>query len=143
MNVRPEASGPPVCRSEDANTLAGPTPAVVIFSGDTSLSCLKILRPGFRHCFVAVCRNDHWIICDPLCHRIDLLVINRNTTSDLGNWYRHHGLRVIETRVRAAPLRVAPLRPFTCVEAVKRVLGIHARSVNTPWQLYRYLSGLL
>lgn len=140
MSGRPEVPSPEVCCSEDAKTLTGPTPALVVFSGDTSLSCLKILRPGFRHCFVAVCRNDHWIICDPLCHRIDLLVINKSTAADLGEWYRHHGLRVIKTSVRAAPLRVAPLRPFTCVEAVKRVLGIHARSINTPWQLYRYLS---
>jgi hypothetical protein len=132
--------GPEACRAEDADTIAEPAPALVVFSGETSLSCLKILRPGFRHCFVAVCRRDHWIICDPLCHRIDLLVINKSAAADLGEWYRHHGLRVIETSVRAAPLRVAPLRPLTCVEAVKRVLGIHARSINTPWQLYRYLS---
>lgn len=117
-----------------------PAPALVVFTGDTCLGCLKILRPGFRHCFVAVCRNDHWIICDPLCHRTDLLVIGSEAAADLGDWYRCHGLTVVATHVRPAPPRFAPLRPFTCVEAVKRVLGIHARSVNTPWQLYRYLS---
>jgi hypothetical protein len=69
-----------------------------------------------------------------------LLIINKSKTVDLEEWYRHQGLSVIETCVRAAPLRVAPLRPLTCVEAVKRILGIHARSINTPWQLYRYLS---
>jgi hypothetical protein len=69
-----------------------------------------------------------------------LLIINKSITVALGEWYRRQGLRVIETSVRAAPLRVAPLRPLTCVEAVKRVLGIHARSINTPWQLYRHLS---
>ena len=126
--------------SADASDLGGPAPALVVFAGETSLGCLRILRPGFRHCFVAVFRNDHWIICDPLCHRTDLLVISKEAASDLGAWYRHHGLTVIATSVRPAPLRIAPLRPFTCVEAVKRVLGIHARSVNTPWQLYRYLS---
>ncbi len=30
--------------------------------------------------------------------------------------------------------------PFTCVEAAKRVLGLHDRRVVTPWQLYRRLS---
>ncbi|MGZ8409435.1 MAG: hypothetical protein ACXWVS_05855 [Hyphomicrobium sp.] len=138
MSNQPEACSSP--EVEDANRLAGPAPALVVFSGDTSVHCLRVLRAGFRHCFVAVCRNDHWIICDPLCHRIDLLVITKSMVADLGQWYRHHGLSVIETSVRAAPLRVAPVRPLTCVEAVKRVLGIHARSVNTPWQLYRYLS---
>ena len=31
------------------------------------------------------------------------------------------------------------LRPFTCVEVVKRVLGIKRWSIFTPYQLYRYL----
>src|SRR3954466_12569602 len=29
----------------------------------------------------------------------------------------------------------APWAPFTCVEAAKRVLGLHVRRVMTPWQL--------
>ena len=127
-------------QSTTADDLAGPAPAVVVFTGDTSLGCLRILKPGFRHCFVAVCRNDHWVICDPLCHRTDLLVISKDAAGDLGAWYRLRGLTVIATWVRPAPPRIAPLSAYTCVEAVKRILGIHARSVNTPWQLYRHLS---
>ena len=34
----------------------------------------------------------------------------------------------------------APFMLFTCVEAVKRVLGIHRRGIVTPWQLYRHLT---
>jgi len=33
----------------------------------------------------------------------------------------------------------APWMPFSCVEAVKRVLGIHKSFILTPWQLYRFL----
>ena len=32
-----------------------------------------------------------------------------------------------------------PLRPYSCVESVKRILGIRAGLVLTPWQLYRHL----
>jgi hypothetical protein len=48
-------------------------------------------------------------------------------------------MRVVETRIRPAPRRPAPLRPYTCVEAVKRILGLHAPWVITPWQLYGLL----
>jgi hypothetical protein len=41
--------------------------------------------------------------------------------------------------IRRDHLRPAPLAPFTCVEAAKRVLGLHDRRVVTPWQLYRRL----
>ncbi len=126
-------------RLVDDSLPAGRVPAVVVFSSDSSLGYLRILKPGFRHCFVAISQQDHWIICDPLCHRTDLLAIDKSAALNLGQWYRDHGLTVIHTHVRTAPLRLAPLRPFTCVEAVKRILGIHAGAVNTPWQLYQYL----
>jgi hypothetical protein len=113
--------------------------AIVVFSGETSLKWLKLLRPGFRHCFVLVRQQDCWVIYDPLSHRTDLAVIVGPSLGELAEWYRVKGLQVLETTVRRAPLRLAPLRPFTCVEAVKRVLGIHAPWITTPWQLYCFL----
>ena len=114
--------------------------AIVVFAGSTSLKWLHWLRPGYRHCFVAIAQRDVWIICDPLSHRTDLIVVCGHTREDLVAWYRQHGLTVVETRVRRAPRRPAPIRPFSCVEAVKRILGIHAPWVLTPWQLYQHLS---
>jgi hypothetical protein len=113
--------------------------AIVVFSGETSLKSLKLLRPGFRHCFVLVRRQNCWVIYDPLSHRTDLAVIVGPSLGELAEWYRLKGLQVLETTVRRAPLRSAPLRPFTCVEAVKRVLGIHAPWITTPWQLHCFL----
>jgi hypothetical protein len=113
--------------------------AIVVFSGETSLKWLKLLRPGFRHCFVLVRRRDCWVIYDPLSHRTNLAVIAGPSLGELAEWYRVRGLQVLETTVRPAPMRSAPLRPFTCVEAVKRVLGIHAPWITTPWQLYCFL----
>jgi hypothetical protein len=37
-------------------------------------------------------------------------------------------------------MRLAPVRPFTCVEAVKRLIGIHAPWTLTPWQLFGHLT---
>jgi hypothetical protein len=113
--------------------------AIVVFSGETSLKWLKLLRPGFRHCFVLVRRRDCWVIYDPLSHRTNLAVVAGPSLGELAEWYRVRGLQVLETTVRPAPMRSAPLRPFTCVEAVKRVLGIHAPWITTPWQLYCFL----
>jgi len=113
--------------------------ALVVFVDDAGLRCLRLLRRGFRHCFVAVNTVHGWVICDPLSHRTDLCFVGGLSADELAGWYRGFGLLVIETRVRRAPLRVAPIRLFTCVEAVKRVLGIHAPWTLTPWQLYRLL----
>ena len=115
-------------------------PAVVVFCGDASIPLLRWLRPGFRHCFVAVQQSESWIVCDSLAHRTDLTVLRERTPKDLAEWYRNSGLIAVQTATRRAPLRLAPLRLFTCVESVKRVLGIHAPWVFTPWQLHRLLA---
>ena len=117
-----------------------PCPAVVVFCEGASLPLLNWLRPGFEHCFVAVQRSDLWIVCDSLAHRTDLIALGHHTSADLAAWYREQGFTAVETATRPAPHRLAPVRPFTCVESVKRVLGIHAPMVFTPWQLHRLLT---
>ncbi len=111
-----------------------------MFADDTTLNCLRLLRRGFRHCFVAVASGEGWIICDPRSPCTDLAFVTGFEQAEVAAWYRKRGLCVVETCTRQAPLRLAPIRLFTCVEAVKRVLGVHAPWVLTPWQLYRLLT---
>lgn len=113
--------------------------ALVVFSGQADLRWLRLLRPGFRHCFVVLETPDGWISLNPMAHRTDLAVLPVTDAGDLARWYRAHGLTVLETLPRLPPRRQAPWRPFSCVEAVKRVLGIHDGFVLTPWQLFRYI----
>ena len=115
--------------------------ALVVFVDQTGLRCLRWLRRGFRHCFVIVRAERGWIVCDAMSHCTDLGIIGDFTADELVYFYRSIGLEVIRTRVRRAPLRLAPVRPYTCVEAVKRVLGLHAPWILTPWQLYKKLRG--
>lgn len=120
---------------------AGSTaPALVVFDDDTTLKWLRPLRTGFRHCFVAVRRGDRWVICNPFSHYTDLDVVDGFTPHELAVWYRRHGLRVVETVATTPPAKCAPLRPFTCVEAVKRAIGLRAPWVFTPRQLHRHLT---
>ncbi|TCS61696.1 hypothetical protein EDD55_107105 [Varunaivibrio sulfuroxidans] len=115
--------------------------ALVVFGGDTALPWLRMLKPGFRHCFVLVERAGGWVVVNPLSHQTELAWLERREAGDLANAYRRHGFRVVPYAVIAAPPTAAPWRPYTCVEAVKRVLGIHHRWVWTPWALYRHIRG--
>lgn len=132
------SSADPVVRARCRTSTAG-APALVVFADETRLKCLRPLRRGFRHCFVAVQSAQGWVICDPLSHQTDLAFLAGLGARELAGWYRERGLVVMETRVRPAPLRPAPVRLFTCVEAVKRILGIHSYWTWTPWQLYQLL----
>lgn len=111
--------------------------ALVVFSGRADLWWLRLLKPGFRHCFVALKSPCGWVVVEPLSHRTEIFLVD--PALDLARWYRQHGLTVVEVVPTAPHARTAPWRPYSCVESVKRILGIQAGSVLTPWQLFRFL----
>jgi len=128
--------------SRAAPAPAPPVPrAWVVFSGVSELWWLRLLRPGFRHCFVALDDGRHWVVVDPLAPFTDVAVLGVPPGWDVPGWFRDLGMTVVAAPVRRGLTRPAPWGPFTCVEAVKRVLGLHAPFVLTPWQLYRRLAG--
>jgi hypothetical protein len=116
------------------------TRALVVFGGRTGMPWLRWLRPGFRHCFIAVADGGCWLTIDPLLHRLEVRATGLDSGFDLVGAYREMDLTVVAVTPRPVALRRAPLGVFTCVETVKRVLGIRARRIVTPWQLYRFLT---
>lgn len=116
----------------------GPGRALAVFSGKADLSWLRLLRPGFRHCFVALEEAGRWITVDPLAGYTDVAVQPVPAAFDLAGFYRERGFTVVETR-RRRRIRPAPLLPATCVEVAKRVLGIASWRVVTPGQLHDFL----
>lgn len=113
--------------------------ALAVFSGGTGVAWLRWLRPGFRHCFVAVDDGTTWLTVDPLLHRLEVRATGLSSRFDLAAEYRRRGLTVIECTPLPVPLRRAPLGLFTCVETAKRLLGIRVRRIVTPWQLHCWL----
>ncbi len=114
--------------------------ALVVFSGQTDLRWLKCLKPGFRHCFVLIRSRDSWISIDPMAHMTRIDLHDLQPGQNLQEVLQEHGLTVIGTYLRDAPKVVAVPMLCSCVEIVKRILGIQAWRIVTPWQLYRYLA---
>lgn len=114
--------------------------AWVVFSGKADLPWLTALRPGFRHCFVLLYDGVCWLTVDPMLHHMEVLAHHVPASFDLPGWLKSRDNIIVPASIDRSRTRPAPWRPFTCVEAVKRLLGIHARFVFTPWQLYKYLN---
>lgn len=114
--------------------------ALVVFSGEADLAWLRLLKPGFRHCFVLLESHGQWIIYNPLSHKTDITLIEGNTVFDHVAYFRRHGMKVVPWVIGPVDLKAAPLGVYTCVEAIKRLLGIHASFVLTPWNLYIFLN---
>lgn len=113
----------------------------VAFSGRADLPWLKLLRPGFRHCFCAVADRAGWTLVDPLAHRLVVQRLRVGPEFDLPAFWRRAGFRVLGpfAPAPAAPALLPPLAPFTCVTACLRLLGLRWRLVLTPFGLYRRL----
>jgi hypothetical protein len=113
--------------------------AVVIFVGCTRIWWLRWLRRGYRHCLVAVETDGGWVLYDPLCHYTEINVIGNGSAEGIIDRYRTAGCTAVLAKRRVPPRRLAPVRPYTCVEAVKRILGLREPLIFTPYQLYRWL----
>jgi len=117
-----------------------PRRALVAFSGEADLKWLRLLKPGYRHCFVLIESADVWVVYNPLSNGTEVDVWPGVQEETVRAWLVLHGYKVICKTVE--PVLDKPLmwRPYSCVEAVKRVLGVRAPRVFTPWQLYRHLN---
>lgn len=113
--------------------------ALVVFGGRCGVWWLRWLRPGFRHCFAAVDDGAQWLTVDPLLHRLEVRASGLPSAFDLAAEYRRMDLVVLELAPPEIALRAAPVGIFTCVETVKRLLGLRTLWVLTPWQLFRFL----
>lgn len=135
---------PQQMKDDKGNTAQSTQRALVVFSGKTELTWLRMLRPGFRHCFVIIENISHegavsWVLYNPLSTGTQLAVWSSANDETVRIWLVQQGYEVLVARAIPATERVFCWRPYTCVEAVKRLLGLHAPQVFTPWQLFNAL----
>lgn len=130
MKTAPGASAP----------LATLPVALAVFANNAGLWWLRFLKPGFRHCFAVLpAGGGRWIVCDPRSDRTEIAIIDGGSLADVAARYLSLGATVAPWPLRPSTPLPQPWRPFTCVEVVKRALGIRAGAVATPWWLFRYM----
>lgn len=114
--------------------------AIVVFEHRDARGVLRLLRPGFRHCFCLLQHDAGWLLCDPLKGGLRLDLVPPYDVHDLLQHYRGLGRAALAGPAAGTfPLAPIGLRPLTCVEIVKRVLGLAAPAVFTPLQLHAHL----
>lgn len=112
----------------------------VVFSDNTTLWWLRLLKPGFRHCYVLLKLKEsgQWIELNPFSNQTAVFVYEYPKEFDFADYIRRSRKVIIcPVDIKQAPLKCAPLSFFTCVEFVKRIIGMHDCFIHTPWQLYK------
>jgi hypothetical protein len=114
---------------------------LVVFADAPEKRILRFLKPGFRHCFLLVSgvRAGEWICLDPQSHRVRCENWCYSPIFDPCAYYRAMGHHCVWATYPQSVRRKTRIGPMSCVELVKRVLGIPAFWIVTPWQLYRHL----
>jgi hypothetical protein len=117
--------------------------AIVVFEDRRAQGILRLLRPGFRHCFCLLRSDDGWLLCDPLKGGLRLDLLPAYEASPLAAHYAARGRHVlVGMACRDMPQTRLGIRPLTCVEIVKRALGLVAPGAVTPWQLHARLASI-
>ena len=111
----------------------------VFFSDQSELWWLRFLRRGFRHCALIIEKDNLFILVDPLSHQLMIDVHVELKREDFAHWLAHCGMTYVAVEMKPCPLRAAPWGFLSCVEVIKRILGIRQRFIVTPWQLYNFL----
>jgi hypothetical protein len=97
----------------------------------------RFLKKGFRHVFVCVVMDGHWILLDG-CGPLPQIRYLSEESFALAEHYMDQGARVVETAQGDKHVR-CPMINANCVGFVKYFLCIRAPFVLTPWQLYKHL----
>lgn len=118
----------------------------VIFEHDNSIWWLRFLRRGFRHCYVILEFHTNegtrfYVELNPMSNQIYAFIHNSALEIDYISYLqKQEYIHICEFRFQASPLKCAPFSAFTCVEFVKRILGIHDFRIITPYQLYKKIN---
>lgn len=102
------------------------------------------MRPDFLHCGIIVRTKIAWVYVDPRAH---VTIVDWADRYETDAWTicerlvcEHRWTAAICMFIRKPAEEFRSPLPYTCVEAVKRILGFRFGFVFTPYQLFRFLS---
>lgn len=94
-------------------------------------------------CYLRLYKTGRWLELNPLSNQFLAAIYDYPPDFDFPGYIRtRRNVRLCRVEIAAAPPKCAPLSFFTCVEFVKRVIGLHDCFIHTPWQLYQKISKL-
>lgn len=111
--------------------------AFVGFGGQPTGWWTRFLKKGFYHCLIVLGNGREWVLVNPLAHYTDVIILKSfNVKKSL----ERAGYLVCST-IPGIPADTRWMfRPYTCVETVKRFLGIKKPFILTPYQLFLFLT---
>lgn len=83
--------------------------------------------------------DHHLVFIDSLAHTTEVTVIDKNHFTKVIEACATKNILVIPVHCKTPERRSLPPTFCSCVETVKRILGLHCPFILTPWQLFKHL----
>ena len=102
----------------------------------------KLTKKGFGHVFMveSICADYFWLIIDPVQSHTDRFTLPKSLEPTIEGFVGE-GCTIIEVEPEIdINATCFTLSLNTCVDTVKRVLGIRSALTITPYQLYKKLN---
>ena len=106
---------------------------------DTYYPFSKFFKEGFRHVAIVIRTDSNYVLIDPRASTVGLELTGRVVPDTMERQLRDnsHAIQRVST-VKGKGF--FPIGLFTCVSLFKKLLGIRAWWVLTPYQLYNYIN---
>jgi hypothetical protein len=114
--------------------------AWVLFYDTTNLWFLQGLKKNFRHCSILLIDEQIMISLDLIGKKLEIDLCEILDLPEFERQLEVEHITVLKTKIRPVGPSWFSLIPVNCVELAKRILGIRAWGVLTPYQLYKFLT---
>jgi len=111
----------------------------IIFTNNTDIKPLRLLKNGFRHCFMISQQDNRWILVDPKSNKMDIDILPHPHHFNFPRYFIEQGYHVVKVPKINVPHKILCPFPVSCVETIKRLIGLNKFWVLTPYQLYKSL----
>lgn len=100
----------------------------------------RFLKKGFGHCYAMARSEEYWLIINPTLELIEFELRSVGSFKTAHEYAGEHAV-VVEIDVSLRPnVSSCSIGLMTCVDVVKRIIGLRGMGVYTPYQLYRRLN---
>lgn len=120
--------------------------AYVVFCDSDALWWQRFLKKGYRHCFLILQdKSNNYLFIDNTSKRITFNLLENYQYENIPTLCRSLNAKLIKIPVNEMMMSSNfnnssdPIPLLTCVELIKRILGINKKSIITPWNLFKYL----
>jgi hypothetical protein len=111
----------------------------VVFSDLTRIKFLRILKRGFRHCYLILGNKYQWLIIEVTSKRLYIDSVLKEDSPNLLATFSNEKRKVIRTYIHETDAKKIPFDIFSCVSLCKKIIGVNSYKIITPYDLYKFL----